>query len=94
MILGDDLAVASDEIFLKVPRDITGDRLIRMMGQQFIKGGLIVALNRNLRKQVKRDRLLRTKLLDVLVGTRLLVSETVGWKCQNSEPAIFVFLKR
>ena len=91
MELGDDLAVATDQVFLEVPDDIAGDGLIGVARQELIQLTLIIAFDRHLGKQIERDVLLSAKRFDVGIGAGLLIAEVIGWEREDLEALVLVF---
>ena len=64
-----------------------------MLGEILVQWSLVVALHRDLGKQIERDLLANpAELLDFLVGARFLVPEVVGRERENAEALILVLL--
>lgn len=82
---GDDPAVASDQVFLEVPFHAARDRLVRVGRQKLIEWALIIALDRDLRKDVILRVFFPTECLDDGVGPRLLPAEVVGREREDLE---------
>jgi len=51
--LGDDVALAIDEILLKVPHHVAGDLFVGVGGEKLVEGADIVALDGDLGEEVE-----------------------------------------
>ena len=78
---------------MKIPRDLTCDGFVGVVGKKSVKCALIIALDGDLREQIERYALLRAELSDLTVGSGLLVAEVVGGERQDAKPLVLIFLE-
>ena len=89
---GDDLALAVDQELGKVPGDVAGEIRVGLLArQELVERVGPLALHDDLGEQRERDAEFRAaELLDLGVGTWLLVAELVGRERQDDELVVVV----
>lgn len=89
----DDLAIAPNQKLLKIPLYGRIEAAIYFfLGQKLVEGMHVVALDRDFGKHGKRHPILTgTKAVDVCIGPRFLIVETVGGKAKNDQPIFLIF---